>query len=187
LIGIANNRYKLHVAKTSTFIAVGMVVEHDVNIKKETPDFRDKIGARSNISLLYVKPELFNAIFDNSLTNIDSFLKKQSVLAVGSKGRWLPPFTTGPGIGQTSTVRFTYPLFEWTKKGRKELVRAKPLKLQSPPTTEGETSAETDNITTWDKVVPGTILRVKFRITAFQNKDYIWRVEHGSGRMRRSP
>jgi hypothetical protein len=73
----------------------------------------------------------------------------------------MPPFTTGPGVGQISTVKFTYPLFEWTKKGKKELVLSKPLKLQFPPTTEGETLAETDNITTRDKVVPGAMLRVK--------------------------
>jgi len=37
LIGMSsrNNRYKLHFAKKSTFILVGMVVDHDVNIKKE--------------------------------------------------------------------------------------------------------------------------------------------------------
>ena len=133
----------------------------------QTPEFRDKIGARSYINLLYVKPDLFNAIFDNSLTKIDSFLKKQSVLAVGSKGRWLPPFTAGPGADEPFTVKFTYPLFEWTKKGRTELVRAKPLKLQFPLTTEGETSAQTDNITTWDKVVPGTMLRVKVLPSSF--------------------
>jgi len=37
LIGIPNNRYKLLVDKRGTFIAVGTVVEHDVNIKKEVP------------------------------------------------------------------------------------------------------------------------------------------------------
>jgi len=84
-------------------------------------------------------------------------LKKQRVLAVGAKGHWLPPFTAG----EPSTVKITYPLFQWTETGKKELVRTKLLTLQLPPMTEGETSARTDNITTWDKVVPGTMLRVK--------------------------
>ena len=90
----------------------------------------------------------------------DSFLKKQRVLAVGAKGHWLPPFTAG----EPSTVKITYPLVQWTKTGKKELVRAKPLTLQLPPMTEGETSAQTDNC-----MPPKYMLRcwVKYVIKSF--------------------
>ena len=77
-------------------------------------------GTRSALDLtstscIYVKPELFNAIFDNSLTNIDSFLKKQCVLAVGAKGRWLPPFTAG----EPSTVKLHTLSFNGRRQARK--------------------------------------------------------------------
>jgi len=121
--------------------------------------WRDKIQAKSYINLLYIRPELLNSIFNKSLTNIDNFLKKQQVLAVQKKdGRWFPPFSGSPA----TRLSICYPLYEYTKTDKKELVRTEPLKLQSPPTTEGEPSESNKAyITDWDKVVPGMMLRIK--------------------------
>jgi len=86
---------------------------------------------------------------------MDQYLKAQPAMAAG-KGCWLPPFTGG-SLGAESMVQITYPLFEFPKTGKREL-RAAPLKLQSPPAKDGE---QQHSEMSWDKVVPGTMLRIK--------------------------
>src|SRR5438046_355766 len=79
---------------------------------------------------------------------------------MASKSRWLPPFNEGP----PSTIKITYPLFEWAKIGGKGLVPVKPLTLKSPP-KDGDTEPQDMS---WDKVVPGMMLRIRVSIILSQ-------------------
>ena len=111
-----------------------------------------KISAKSTISLLYVTPESFQCLFGDSLNRMDSFLRAQP--ATAAKPRWLPPFVRGTF---PTTVKVTYPLYEWAKPPARGIVPTKPLTVQLPP-KEGETEAT--NIP-WDKVAPGMMLRIR--------------------------
>jgi len=102
--------------------------------------------------LLYVTPESFQCLFGDSLNRMDSFSRAQP--ATAAKPRWLPPFVRGTF---PTTVKVTYPLYEWTKPPARGMVPTKLLTVQLPP-KEGETEAT--NIP-WDKVAPGMMLRIR--------------------------
>jgi hypothetical protein len=101
---------------------------------------------------LYVTPESFETLFKDFLNMIDKFLRTQPVMA--AKPRWLPPFVRGT---VPTTVKVTYPLYEWTKPPATGMVPTRRLICQLPP-KEGETEATK---IPWDKVTPGMMLRIR--------------------------
>jgi len=123
--------------------------------------------AKHNINLIFNTDAVFKAIFNGSFNRIDAFLRDQSNLK--SADRWFAPFEEG----SPASLNIVYPLFRRGKPKKSgaapDFVPSPPLTVQRPPVT----SSTAKESVTWDKVVAGTMLRVRASPVLLTQFDFI--------------